>query len=285
MRLPDIPADIAVTMAEGFNDDDPGHHDNVTELFENSQQFSEPKNLYYCEYCPYSNIRRDGLLSHLRCHMIRSEFRCEYCDYSVSKAHLLNQHVKIHFNLPGTDMNAEPPSQMDDKWEMPIPEHKQAMEESGDDEKAGCDEVKSSKETNQKNDERCVENEEEKMDTTQDKGNGSSESSTKNENPFDEVKEESSNKSEKLVEIKNESANVVADETDAKNTTETLEKLSEKNNKENDINGQNLNSCTESIDMEKDCNGTWICQYCDRAFKSFPKHRQHEKQHLIGVVY
>lgn len=103
-HLPEVPANIAVAStfpADGSKDrlgDYIGVHDHL-ELHEHSDIDLEPKKLYRCDRCPYTNIRRDNLLAHLKFHMIKSELQCQYCDYSVSKTHLLNQHIKVHFNL------------------------------------------------------------------------------------------------------------------------------------------------------------------------------------------
>jgi uncharacterized Zn-finger protein len=101
--LPELPADVAVAMV-AHGDDIPrdpiaqysGTHDHL-ELFENGMEYEEPKKLYRCDRCPFTNVRRDHLLTHLKCHMIRSDLQCPYCDFSVSKGHLLTQHVKVHF--------------------------------------------------------------------------------------------------------------------------------------------------------------------------------------------
>ncbi|KAK2152521.1 hypothetical protein LSH36_326g04078 [Paralvinella palmiformis] len=104
-RLPEIPADVATAAQIGRHDLQVHDH---WDLYENSPDFVEPKKLFRCDRCPYTNSRRDHLLSHLKFHMISSDLRCPYCDYSVSKVHLLNQHIKVHFSNPGTEMSAEP---------------------------------------------------------------------------------------------------------------------------------------------------------------------------------
>ncbi|XP_064639933.1 uncharacterized protein LOC135495354 [Lineus longissimus] len=102
-NLPELPADVAVAMVADVDEvpQDPiarysGTHDHL-ELFENGMEYEEPKKLYRCDRCPFTNVRRDHLLTHLKCHMIRSDLQCPYCDYSVTKEHLLTQHVKVHF--------------------------------------------------------------------------------------------------------------------------------------------------------------------------------------------
>ena len=99
-HLPEMPADVALSSM--MTNVDSKHPVSVThdhlELYENAPEDSEPKKLYRCDRCPYANIRRDHLLAHLRCHMVKNEFVCPYCDYSVGKTHVLLQHVKVHFS-------------------------------------------------------------------------------------------------------------------------------------------------------------------------------------------
>ncbi|XP_060075259.1 zinc finger protein 208-like [Ylistrum balloti] len=103
LQLPEVPADVALASALPPLDTKESFTVNVThdhlELFENSADSeSEPKKLYRCDRCPYANVRRDHLLSHLKFHMIRSDLACPYCDYTASKQHLLTQHIKVHFS-------------------------------------------------------------------------------------------------------------------------------------------------------------------------------------------
>lgn len=103
-RLPEIPADLALASVlppMDSNDFTPLAltHDHL-DLYENAEpekEDSEPKKLYRCDRCPYSNTRRDHMLTHLKFHMVQSELACPYCDYSVSKNHLLTQHIRVHF--------------------------------------------------------------------------------------------------------------------------------------------------------------------------------------------
>jgi len=88
-------------------------HDKLA-LYENSEEFVEPKKLYRCDRCPFTNTRRDNLLAHLKFHMIRSALQCSYCDYSVSKQHLLTQHMKVHFNSDGQFKSSSSSSLADD---------------------------------------------------------------------------------------------------------------------------------------------------------------------------
>ncbi|WAR11682.1 ZN845-like protein [Mya arenaria] len=98
--LPEMPADVALaSMMANKDAKNPVSitHDHI-ELYENQTEDLEPKKLYRCDRCPYANVRRDHLLAHLRCHMVKHEFACPYCDYSVGKTHVLVQHVKVHFS-------------------------------------------------------------------------------------------------------------------------------------------------------------------------------------------
>ncbi|KAH3773201.1 uncharacterized protein LOC127846484 [Dreissena polymorpha] len=98
--LPEMPADVALASMMTRNDaKNPVSitHDHI-DLYENQTEDLEPKKLYRCDRCPYANVRRDYLLAHLRCHMVKNEFACPYCDYSVGKTHVLLQHVKVHFS-------------------------------------------------------------------------------------------------------------------------------------------------------------------------------------------
>ena len=99
-QLPEVPADVAA--AANFTGSSAGSESNSVNgdelnLYENSSQFKEPKKLYRCDRCPYTNVRRDYLLTHLKFHMTRSELTCPYCDYSVHQPNLLNQHIRVHF--------------------------------------------------------------------------------------------------------------------------------------------------------------------------------------------
>ncbi|KAL5021317.1 hypothetical protein ScPMuIL_000472 [Solemya velum] len=102
-HLPEVPADVALASAVPVTESGKPvtvsiTHDHI-ELYENSAEFNgEPKKLYRCDRCPYANVRRDHLLTHLKFHMLKSDLACPYCDYSVSKQHLLAQHIKIHFS-------------------------------------------------------------------------------------------------------------------------------------------------------------------------------------------
>ncbi|CAI9735193.1 finger Xfin [Octopus vulgaris] len=104
-RLPEIPADVALASAlPPLDSNDPVPlsvtHDHL-DLYEHVQPEKDDsdivKKVYHCDRCPYSNTRRDHMVTHLRFHVVRSELACPYCDYTVSKNHLLAQHVRVHF--------------------------------------------------------------------------------------------------------------------------------------------------------------------------------------------
>ncbi|GFO47364.1 Zinc finger protein 64 [Plakobranchus ocellatus] len=100
-HLSEVPADVALASALPPADTETTVtisviHDHLG-LYENNIYDSEPKKLYRCDRCPYANIRRDYLLSHLKFHMVTSAFACPYCDYSAPKQSLLTQHVRVHF--------------------------------------------------------------------------------------------------------------------------------------------------------------------------------------------
>merc|ERR1712048_939252 len=100
-QLSDVPADVALASALPPAD---AHspvtisivHDHLG-LYENGIMDAEPKKLYRCDRCPYANIRRDYLLSHLKFHMVSNSLLCPYCDYSAPKQALLTQHIRVHF--------------------------------------------------------------------------------------------------------------------------------------------------------------------------------------------
>ncbi|XP_059162480.1 uncharacterized protein LOC131945881 isoform X2 [Physella acuta] len=100
-HLSEVPADVALASALPPTDTDATVtisviHDHLG-LYENSIYDTEPKKLYRCDRCPYANVRRDYLLSHLKFHMVPSALVCPYCDYSAPKQPLLSQHIRVHF--------------------------------------------------------------------------------------------------------------------------------------------------------------------------------------------
>ena len=122
MKLPEVDADIAAAAnfpVEKVEEQANSVHDHL-ELYENTENFMEPKKLYRCDRCPYANVQRSHLLSHLRCHMIKNCLQCPHCDYSVPKQHLLMQHIKIHFTGMDSD-NATKSDDSDSEEELAIP--------------------------------------------------------------------------------------------------------------------------------------------------------------------
>lgn len=103
-HLREVPADVALASALPPADSaEPVTisviHDHL-ELYENDDSNSlsaGPRKLYRCDRCPYANVRRDHLLTHMRFHLTTSSFHCPYCDYSAPKQQLLTQHLRVHF--------------------------------------------------------------------------------------------------------------------------------------------------------------------------------------------
>uniref|UniRef100_A0A1B6M9Q0 C2H2-type domain-containing protein n=1 Tax=Graphocephala atropunctata TaxID=36148 RepID=A0A1B6M9Q0_9HEMI len=64
-----------------------------------SSSVSAPEVTNRCPHCPYSNQRKDGVGSHVRCHsnVKGGAFPCKYCDYTVPQQHFLREHNKFHF--------------------------------------------------------------------------------------------------------------------------------------------------------------------------------------------
>ena len=60
----------------------------------------DDKRIYYCQYCPYANARRDGVDSHSMRHKEnggRGLYRCNFCDYHASQPNFIKEHTKVHF--------------------------------------------------------------------------------------------------------------------------------------------------------------------------------------------
>ncbi|XP_076040986.1 uncharacterized protein LOC143025351 isoform X2 [Oratosquilla oratoria] len=58
------------------------------------------RRVYYCQYCPYANIRRDAVDSHSLRHQANGGYgvyRCTYCDYTASQPNFIKEHTKVHF--------------------------------------------------------------------------------------------------------------------------------------------------------------------------------------------
>ena len=58
------------------------------------------RRVYYCQYCPYANIRRDAVDSHSLRHRANGGFgsyKCTFCDYTASQPNFIREHTKVHF--------------------------------------------------------------------------------------------------------------------------------------------------------------------------------------------
>ncbi|RXG60921.1 Zinc finger protein 64-like protein, isoforms 3 and 4 [Armadillidium vulgare] len=58
------------------------------------------KKIFYCQYCPYANMRRDAVDSHSLRHqanMGRGVYQCNFCDYTASQPNFIREHTKVHF--------------------------------------------------------------------------------------------------------------------------------------------------------------------------------------------
>lgn len=64
-----------------------------------SNSVSTPEVTNRCPNCPYSNQRKEGVGSHVKCHsnVKGGAFSCKYCDYTVPQQHFLREHNKLHF--------------------------------------------------------------------------------------------------------------------------------------------------------------------------------------------
>lgn len=65
-----------------------------------SSSVSAPEVTNRCPHCPYSNQRKEGVGSHVKCHsnVKGGAFTCKYCDYTVPQQHFLREHNKLHFS-------------------------------------------------------------------------------------------------------------------------------------------------------------------------------------------
>ncbi|XP_066972811.1 zinc finger protein 142-like isoform X4 [Macrobrachium rosenbergii] len=58
------------------------------------------RQVYYCIYCPYANIRRDAVDSHSYRHLANGGYgvyKCTLCDYTASQLNFIKEHTKVHF--------------------------------------------------------------------------------------------------------------------------------------------------------------------------------------------
>lgn len=252
-RLPEVPADLAAASNFPANTTDPssqaGVHDHL-KLYENSDAYSEPKKLYRCDRCPYTNVKRENLLAHLKFHMVQSSIHCSYCDYSVSKEHLLVQHIKVHFTN-ALDLFDSPSksNREDDGLEQEDKSDKSVKKEQV--------QKKTSKET--------------------------SKSTGELQQPeYIDISELSHVDKKSQVETNNNQLPKV--QVDRSQGESKAEKRVMKVGREERRSRKGV-PVKRVCKGEADTNGAdtvWICQYCDRAFAASEALLRHEMQHLIG---
>ncbi len=255
-KLPEVAADVAAAADFTGRDDTCGRfgiHDEMN-LYENSSDFAEPKKLYRCDRCPYTNVRRDHLLSHLKFHMVRSALECPYCDYSVSKVHLLNQHIRVHFNLPGAEMNAKSSSCSasrpgDGSGEEAAPEFIDIAELA--------EKIQKSKQ--------LLSDTDAQKSTADINGND-----TSDEKPPQLPKQVVPNDLESTTE-----GDLAEAEKDGVRSPEG------RDNPKSDGGHQHTEDSREPATE----NLLWVCQYCDRTFDASPDLLKHEMQHLVGSQF
>lgn len=272
LQLPDVPADVALASALPPIDTKKSYKVSVThdhmELYENSNQLDiEPKKLYRCDRCPYANVRRDHLLTHLKFHMLKSTLSCPYCDYSVSKQHHLAQHIKVHF--------------------CPLPELSNWLTENGQ-----IDRVKQGKDPDisealyvaqlYKRDGDMEESIDAKPDVESQNVNGEVKMETDepaDNKQGDEEKEDNDKTPVKLNKpiVRTQSPGSDTDnEISFKDSSIVITPTVSKEDRDKEI----MSDDTENNNGEKGDN--YVCQYCDREFEKSSVLIQHEMQHLIG---
>ncbi|VDI05492.1 Hypothetical predicted protein [Mytilus galloprovincialis] len=288
MQLPEVPADVALASALPPIDTKESFKVSVThdhiELYENSNQFDiEPKKLYRCDRCPYANVRRDHLLTHLKFHMLKSTLACPYCDYSVSKTHHLSQHIRVHFcPLPELSNWLAENGQLDRVKQNKDPDISEALyvaqlykrdgqKQSEENEEEQCNGEKEEEKGE-------VKMEEESCDSPAQKEMNGVENGDEDMTPVKENKQinEASKSSESDTdnEISFKDSSIIISPSIAKDNSE--EPASEKDVKMEE-------EKTDSENGEK--SDVYICQYCDRELDQSDLLVQHEMQHLIGNNY
>nr|XP_045616130.1 uncharacterized protein LOC123769175 isoform X3 [Procambarus clarkii] len=58
------------------------------------------RRVFYCQYCPYANLRRDAVDSHSLRHHANGGYgvyKCTFCDYTASQPNFIREHIKVHF--------------------------------------------------------------------------------------------------------------------------------------------------------------------------------------------
>ncbi|KAL3859797.1 hypothetical protein ACJMK2_009991 [Sinanodonta woodiana] len=264
-HLPEVPADVALSSMLPMDDStEPVSvtHDHF-DLYENTENENEPKKLYRCDRCPYANVRRDHLLAHLKCHMIKSDISCPYCDYSVAKVHVLIQHIRVHFS--------------------PLPELSDWLAQNGQ-----IDRVKQSKETDIReaieiaqliqNEKKAIEKVDKNKDLPNDTSFVKDECSKAKEENGDKDKTQNGHGLEIISTVIKISENDHEDGRDGdkyvKNEDEKTKPVISIKDKET---GTNADSPVTQGTVD-----AYICQYCDREFSASEQLVHHEMQHLIG---
>ncbi|XP_042885914.1 uncharacterized protein LOC122262059 isoform X4 [Penaeus japonicus] len=65
-----------------------------------SKEDEKERRVYYCQYCPYANVRRDAVDSHSLRHQANGGYgvyKCTFCDYTASQPNFIREHTKVHF--------------------------------------------------------------------------------------------------------------------------------------------------------------------------------------------
>ena len=290
-RLPEVPADVAAASnypnttadspSKASTSTKHGIHDQLN-MYENSADFSEPKKLFRCDRCPYTNTRRDHLLSHLKFHMIHSDNQCPYCDYSVTKVHLLNQHIKVHFNTPGGEMNALPATENKDKAgeKSPLPSTSTATKDDSHRQPEFIDiaDLEKTMKDDNEDDSQAMEVDESKPANVKEQEGGKleekkkakpEETSGSDTETYEQVEEEQPKASTSTDEGSADKENSGAVAKKKKGGIESTGDVSEK----------------ESASEKRSSNTLLVCQYCDRSFTASEKLNRHERQHLVGSKF
>ncbi|KAL8608397.1 hypothetical protein ACOMHN_002630 [Nucella lapillus] len=258
-HLKEVPADVALASALPPTDSSESVTINVIhdhlELYENDDNNAfdaTPKKLYRCDRCPYANVRRDHLLTHLRFHLAKSHFHCPYCDYSAPKQQLLTQHIRVHF--------------------CPLPELSEWLIENGQSERAqevnDIDITKALEvaEKFQSSPKRKLNSlqQTDKKDGKAAKDDENSKGPTKKQKP--DAGEKSSGKEGKQTPPPPDTNTDTQGSVEPQPSTSAAADASEKAAEEKAADDSNV----------------YICQYCDREFPTSKLLVAHEMQHLIG---
>uniref|UniRef100_A0A2C9KKT1 C2H2-type domain-containing protein n=1 Tax=Biomphalaria glabrata TaxID=6526 RepID=A0A2C9KKT1_BIOGL len=266
-HLTEVPADVALASALPPADTETTVtvsvvHDHLG-LYENSIYDSEPKKLYRCDRCPYANIRRDYLLSHLKFHMVPSALICPYCDYSAPKQPLLTQHIRVHFcPLPELSDWLLENGQTERETSQRHIDLAEALKVAQEYQHQSKKKSKSVSELNiTANSELNITANSEKEKAVTEGESGEMNSAITENGERKSIVTESED-----VQAKSDMTVDTADKTNSSVTLEESVSFQESEGKENVQ--KSLLLC--------------VCQYCDREFLSSEKLVKHELQHLIG---